>query len=120
MPTIQRIGLLIALVSSVALAGCTDTGKPDDPLTDEQKIEHWKLADWLHDIDSANAVWKRGRNGDFGPSTMGVVPRLELVGRAVALSSSVDIGVRECWFDREVDTAHTDHACLDKEGYKRD
>jgi hypothetical protein len=93
-------------------------------LTDAQKLEQWKLGDWLHDIDAAERVMEAAKKGDFGQPNQDLVVKLEPARMAHKYARN---SLREC-FAREpgskidirlFDTANTDHACLDAKGYKR-
>jgi outer membrane murein-binding lipoprotein Lpp len=118
---------LIAAITafSVIAAGCLDDNKePETPAlsSDMQKLNTWKMGDWLHDIDSAMKVMEAAKNGDYGPPTKELVAKLDLPRRAI---NSAEVGyAQDCWplpgtGRSPIDTAHANHACLDAMGHKR-
>jgi hypothetical protein len=133
MRTIFKQWLLIIVAtatSTVAMTGCLDDKEAETPnvLTDQQKIDTWKMGDWLHDIDSANRVMEAARNGDYGAPTKEKVAKLDLPRRAIKVASAGALNTEKCWprfelgnpnTQNQIDTDHTDHACLDAAGHKR-
>ncbi|MDR2637460.1 MAG: hypothetical protein LBB55_03905 [Zoogloeaceae bacterium] len=127
---IQKNGLLMAVVFAFFLAACQKEEQTEPSAqesvkeqTDAQKLDQWKLADWIHDIDAAKRVQESALRGDFGPLTEDLVSKLDVSEQARTHAFTT---ARKCWPRREggidsriFDTAHTDHACLDAQGYKR-
>jgi hypothetical protein len=130
MVCLKKTSLVMVLFLGIGLAGCFEekqeggsTPATSGELTDAQKLEQWKLGDWLHDIDAAKRVMEAARKGDFGTPNQDLAVKLDPARHATNIYHTV---VRECFaekpegFDnRFFDTAHTDHACLDAKGYKR-
>ncbi|MCW5223649.1 hypothetical protein D5041_21430 (plasmid) [Verminephrobacter aporrectodeae subsp. tuberculatae] len=69
------------------------------------------VAEYLHDIDSANEMIKKAeKNPEKYRGT-------RTVDNAVrAIYGAADL---RCWPSESISTATTDHACLDAKGYKR-
>ncbi|GHT96302.1 hypothetical protein AGMMS49545_20920 [Betaproteobacteria bacterium] len=128
--TIQKNRLLIICAAAfLFLAGCQEEETPNnqapETLTDLQKLDKYKLGDWVHDIDAAEAILESARRGDLGPPTQELIFKLDAPGTATNLPGG---DAHDCWprwkagvpgTADQIDTAHTDHACLDALGYKR-
>ncbi|MCD8459783.1 hypothetical protein LPH44_11970 (plasmid) [Xylella taiwanensis] len=68
-------------------------------------------SEYLHDIDSARAMLKLAATD---PAKYENDPRWTNASAAIVKLEFL----RECW-TKPISTATTDHACLDKEGFKR-
>ncbi|WP_286373274.1 hypothetical protein [Variovorax saccharolyticus] len=95
--------LIAALVS---LAGCS----PEDPIE-----KHRTVAEYLHDIDAANADLNYYSNdrGKYKGNANWI--------NASSAANKIQF-LDECWFKKDADrftTSNTDHACLDAKGFKR-
>jgi hypothetical protein len=125
---------LIGFFLVAALGGCLEKDKETANLSPEAKVHmdrlnNWRLGDWLHDIDSAAATLAAAKRGDLGQTTPELVMKVEPVNRALKLASvgGSFSGSAPCWpqnklgdpIEATVNTAHTDHACLDAKGFKR-
>ncbi|MDR2207474.1 MAG: hypothetical protein LBE22_00645 [Azoarcus sp.] len=127
MYAVQKTRMLICgLAAAVMLCGCQDDDLSPEAKVHIQRLNKWKLVDWLHDIDAAKAVLEAERRGDLGTLSPDLAGKLELAWRADNMSSSGSVA--DCWprwkqgdptTKTMIDTAHTDHACLDAAGYKR-
>jgi hypothetical protein len=87
---------------------------------DREKLKKYKLGDWLHDIDMANTVVRLAGRSTPDPKFLSL-PR-------DALNLAYKGEPQDCWppanprfpnIGKLLDSAHTDHACLDAHGYKR-
>jgi len=128
MYAIRRNRLLIGFFLVAALGGCLE--KETANLSPEGKVHmdrlnNWTVGDWLHDIDAAKATIEavdRGVVGQPSPELFAKVQlpiqarKLASVGRSVPCWPQDDLGDT---IAATVNTAHTDHACLDAKGYKR-
>ncbi|MDR2207475.1 MAG: hypothetical protein LBE22_00650 [Azoarcus sp.] len=126
MYAIRRNRLLIGVFSAaVLIGGCGDSETAN--LSPEAKVHMdrlntWKLGDWLHDIDAAMAASAAADRGDLGEPTPDLLAKVQLPKKAIRM-----VLPTKCWphdalgsvISKYVDTAHTDHACLDAQGYKR-
>jgi hypothetical protein len=95
-------------------------------LTDEEKLDQWKLADWLHDLDEANRILTRAyKEGAWGPDN----EALERKTRRPQLArhyarNTVRFPLQHCYGrgpdkDNWYSTVNTDHTCVDEAGFKR-
>lgn len=71
-------------------------------------------SEYLHDIDAANAMLDLYATD---PAKYKNDPRVTNASAAVSYLSSDSF--LKCWPTKPVSTATTDHACLDRKGYKR-
>jgi hypothetical protein len=112
------------------LCGCLEEDKKATPPPEAnehvQKLNTWKLGDWLHDIDSAKTVASVASRGGLGTLTPVLIAKLDLVERANNMAAGGT--VKNCWprwkqgdpsTKTIIDTANTNHACLDAAGFKR-
>ncbi|MDR2207472.1 MAG: hypothetical protein LBE22_00635 [Azoarcus sp.] len=126
MSTIQQTRLLIGVLLAVTLSGCFED-KESANLSPEAKVHMdrlntWKLGDWLHDIDAAMAASAAADRGELGEPTPDLFAKVQLPKKARRM-----VLPTKCWphdesgsvITKYVDTAHTDHACLDSKGYTR-
>ena len=100
MQRIQTFRLLIA-GSFVFLAACSQEKVPT-------------VSDYLHDIDSANAMLALYKT-DVAKYQSD--PRV--INASAAMAATAADSVMACWPKKPKTTAGTDHACLDNKGYKR-
>lgn len=109
MQRIQSHWLLIVACLSL-FAGCQQ----------EEVIKPKTVAQYLHDVDGANAVLEKYRSD---PARYGTDPDVQNASQAMAqlmAASEFGSGVRKCWPAKEKPaTANTDHACLERLGHKR-
>jgi hypothetical protein len=131
MVCLKKMSLVMVMFLGIGLAGCFEEKQEggsasvtSGELTDAQKLEQWKLGDWLHDIDAAERVMEAAKKGDFGQPNQDLVVKLEptRMSRKYARNSLKECFAREPGSKIDIrlfDTAHTDHACLDAKGYKR-
>jgi hypothetical protein len=90
---------------TVMLAGfLVACGKPPAPT----------VAQYLHDVDTMNEVVKVGRNDPAKYKDDPAYINAEHAAATVFTGAFI-----ACWKDKKVTTQNTDHACLDKEGFKR-
>jgi hypothetical protein len=102
MPRIQAPWLLNAAVAAL-LAGCGRQAAST-------------VGDYLHDMDRANAVVQKYHQD---PAKYTNDPEVMNASEALSLTMT-STKVRACWpAGQKVVTATTDHACLDRQGYKR-
>lgn len=109
MQRIQSRWLLIA-ACLMLLAGCQreDAAKPKT------------VAQYLHDVDSANAVLEKYRSDPAKYATDADVQNASQAMAQLMAASEFGSGVRKCWPAKEKPTtATTDHACLERLGHKR-
>ncbi|MCW5223648.1 hypothetical protein D5041_21435 (plasmid) [Verminephrobacter aporrectodeae subsp. tuberculatae] len=69
------------------------------------------VAEYLHDIDSANEMMKKV---DKNPEKYRGTPAV--TNAVIAIYGAPNL---RCWPSEAISTATTDHACLDAKGYKR-
>ena len=93
----RKAGFLIVVLALCACGKASNTGPQS-------------MADFMHDIDSANVLVKEASNDNSLESD----PRYMNAIRAYAASQII----AQCWTPPK-STATTKHECLDQKGYKR-
>lgn len=71
------------------------------------------VADYIHDVDAANAVMKDAK---LHPEKTG---DQDVINASTAAAQTLVASVAECWPTKPISSATTDHECLDRKGYKR-
>lgn len=104
MQRIQKllVGLPLA-IGCAFLAGCNkDSGAKS-------------VADYIHDIDSANARLHLAKSQD----PIKAMQDPDVMNASQAVAQSMDPKYLACWNKKAVITANADHACLDSHGFIR-
>jgi hypothetical protein len=109
MQRIQKL-LIVLAVTPFFLTACKDGKTPTEAVTSN----HMTVSQFLHDIDAAEAVMKKGNN-DLAKYANDA----NFLNASAAHAKTAGDSVMACWPKKPKSTAGTDHGCLDKLGYTR-
>lgn len=102
---IQKIKLpVIAAFVAFSLSACNEPA--EKPKT---------VADYMHDIDAANARLHVAKTQNTADS----LKDADAQNASQAVANAMDPTFLKCWPTKPVITANTDHACLDAHGFLR-
>lgn len=104
-----RFVLIAAVAATVALSACKD-----DKASPSSSSKVLSVAEYLHDLDAAQAMVKVAQSNPAKYAT-----DTAAVNASQAVAKAMSPSMLECWPTKPASTATTDHACLDNKGFKR-
>jgi hypothetical protein len=109
--------LIISVLALSLISGCGEKEPEDKVLADGLKNT---IGDWLHDLDAADRFfWYVGKDLTPAQITEEIEEAQHMADQARRFYAREFKEVRKCFRNGELNTANTDHACLDAAGYKR-